>query len=142
MCVQFPFCIYRKIGAIIAPVPSSLINEAVASGSYPNLFKVSRVTPNHKSGSKFDFKNYRAILYYSFLIKSLKEHYTLEFYNFITVIMLFTKINMASSRIHQQLMLYSNSPRSVTQQLIVKKTLLPSFSTSVRRLILFVMTLS
>ena len=42
------------------------------------------------------------------ITKSLKEHYTQEFQNFITNIMLFTKTNMASTRINQQLMLYSN----------------------------------
>ena len=55
---EVPSCIYRKIADIIAPVLSSLINETVVSGSYPNLFKVAGVTPIHKSGSKFYFKNY------------------------------------------------------------------------------------
>ena len=54
---------------IIALVLSSLINEAVGSGSYPNLFKVTRVTPIHKSGSEFDFKIYRPISALPFLNK-------------------------------------------------------------------------
>ena len=66
---EVPSCIFRKIADIIAPVLSSLINEAVASGSYPNLFKVARVTPIHKAGSKFDFKNYRPISVLPFLNK-------------------------------------------------------------------------
>ena len=40
---------------------SSQFNEAVASSSYLYLFKISSVTPIHKSGSKFDFKHYRPI---------------------------------------------------------------------------------
>ena len=55
---EVPSCIYREIADVIAPVLSSLINEAVASDSYPNLFKVLRVTPIHKSGSEFCFKIY------------------------------------------------------------------------------------
>ena len=66
---EVPSCIYRKNTDIIAPVLSSLINEAVASGSYPNLFKVARVTLIHKSGYKLDFKIYRPISVLPFLNK-------------------------------------------------------------------------
>ena len=58
---EVPSCIYRRSADIIAPVLSSYKNEAVASGSYPNLFTVARVTPTHKSGSYFYFKDYRPI---------------------------------------------------------------------------------
>ena len=64
---EVPFCIYRKFAEIIAPVPFSLSNEAFASDSYPNLFRVARLTPMHKSGSKFDFNNCRSISVLPFL---------------------------------------------------------------------------
>ena len=102
----------------------------------------TRVTLIHKAGSKFDFKIYRPISVLPSLNKVVERVLHSKISNFITNIMLFPKINKASSRINQQLMLCSNSPRSVTWHLIVKNTFFPSFSTSVRRLILFVMTFS
>ena len=64
-----PSCVHRKIADIIAPALSSLINEAVASGSYPYLFKVAGVTSIQKSGPKCDFENYRPISVLPFLNK-------------------------------------------------------------------------
>ena len=66
---EVPSYIYRKITYITAPVLSSLINEAVASVSDPNLFKVAKVTPIHKSCSKVDFKIYRTLYVLPFLNK-------------------------------------------------------------------------
>ena len=70
---EVPSCIFRKFADIIAPVLSTLINEAVASGSHPNLFIVARVTPIHKAGSKFVFKNYKPISVLPFLNKVFEK---------------------------------------------------------------------
>ena len=72
-----PSFIYKKRSDIIAPVRSSLFNEVVASGSYPNLLKVASVILIHKPGFKFDFKNYSSISVLSFLNKVFERalHY-------------------------------------------------------------------
>ena len=51
----------------MGPILSVLINEAVHQGVYPDFLKVARVTPIHKSGPKFDFKNYSPISVLPFL---------------------------------------------------------------------------
>ena len=53
--------IFPKTTDVIAPVLSSLNNEAVASVSYPNLFKAAGTTSIHRSVSEFDFEKYRLI---------------------------------------------------------------------------------
>ena len=131
---------YRKFANIFAHVLSSSLNEAVAFSSYRYLFKVARVTLTHKSCFKFDFKNNILISVLPFLNKVFERtlHFGIQIF---FQSMLITKINKASSGTNQQLMLYSNSSRSVTRHLIVKNNLFQSFTTSVGRLILFVMTL-
>ena len=66
---EVPSFIYKIIADIIAPLLSDLINEAVSSGIYPDAFKTARVTPIHKSGPKFDVKNYRPISVLPFMNK-------------------------------------------------------------------------
>ena len=79
---EVPSCIYRKITEIIAPVLSSLINEAAVSGSYNNLFEVARVTPIHKSGSDIDFKNLSPISVLRFLNKVFERALHFRISNF------------------------------------------------------------
>ena len=123
---------------ITALVLSRLIKEAVAFGSYPNLLKVTRVTPIHESLSKFVFKKYKPLMVLPFLNKVFERALNFRTSKFYHKKLLFTKSNMASSWINQQLMLYSNSARSVTQHLIVNNILFKYFLTSVRCLVVFV----
>ena len=72
---------------MIAPILSDLVNEVVHQDIYPDFLKVVRVTPIHKSGSKFDFKNCRPLSVLPFLNKVFERalHYRLIsfFYRFI-----------------------------------------------------------
>ena len=58
---DIPVHVYKKIAYIIAPVLNKLINESVHSGIFPDILKIARVIPLHKSGSKKDVNNYRPI---------------------------------------------------------------------------------
>lgn len=74
----------KKIKHIIAPVISSLINEHIQNGTYPDELKVARITAIYKGNDKTEAINYRPISVLScfskifeYIIKSrLIEHLT------------------------------------------------------------------
>ena len=58
---DIPVHIYKNIADIIAPLLKVLINESIQSGNFPDILKIARVIPLHKSGSKKEVNNYRPI---------------------------------------------------------------------------------
>ena len=131
----------EKNADLITPVIPNLINEPFASCSDPNLFKVTGVTPIHKSGFIFDFKNYSPISVLLFLNKVFERalHSRVsKFYDKYNVIHENQYGFLKNKSTTDAILIF----RSVARHFIVKNTSFQSFSTSVRRLILFVMTFS
>jgi len=58
-----PRLVKRCVG-VLAPILTRIFNESVQSGVYPDLWKVSNVTPLYKSGDVADVDNYRPISKY------------------------------------------------------------------------------
>ena len=58
---EVPSYLIKKCAYILAPVLSYLFNLSMTIGEFPKSFKVGKITPIHKSGSKKDVKNYRPI---------------------------------------------------------------------------------
>ena len=58
---KVPSFVYSKSANLTAPLIPELINEAAYEDIYPNLLKIGRDSPIHKSGNKFYFKNCRPI---------------------------------------------------------------------------------
>ena len=61
----------EKVGGLIANICSLTIDQ----GIFPDRFKCTKITPVHKSGSRFLFKNYRPISSLPVLWKVLKKNY-------------------------------------------------------------------
>ena len=53
--------LYTHTGSVITKLISDLLNTIFSSGSYPQMWKLSHITPIHKSGNKSDKSNYRPI---------------------------------------------------------------------------------
>ena len=70
-----PNFIYKHVCDIIAPAPIlvKLFNSSVRQGIFPNRFKLARVIPLFKSGSKLLLANYRPISLLPFLSKVLEK---------------------------------------------------------------------
>jgi len=68
-----PNFIYKYISDVIAPVLTKLINISIRGGIFPSRFKLARVIPLFKSGSKFQLVNYRPISLLPFLSKVIER---------------------------------------------------------------------
>ena len=68
-----PNFIYKHVCDIIAPILVKLFNSSVRQGIFPNRFKLARVIPLFKSGSKLLLANYRPISLLPFLSKVLEK---------------------------------------------------------------------
>lgn len=61
-----------SIKQMLLPILVSLINKVFESGEYPDILKVARVVPIHKSGPKNKVENYRPISVISVLSKIIE----------------------------------------------------------------------
>ena len=68
-----PNFIYKHVCDIIAPILVKLFNSSVRQGIFPNRFKLARVIPLFKSGSKLLLANYRPISLLPFRSKVLEK---------------------------------------------------------------------
>ena len=109
ICVHILWCIEKnKINSI------HLLNQAVATSSYPNLFNVAGVTNNHKSGSWLYVNKIFGRVLFSRILQ------------FFANTKLFMKEITASLRKNQHSTLHLNSSSSVTLHLTVSNTLFQS----------------
>ena len=58
---DIPIFVYKLIAPLISPIISAWFNKSIAEGIFPSSFKVARITPIYKSGSRNDVQNYRPI---------------------------------------------------------------------------------
>jgi hypothetical protein len=58
---SFSSFIYKEITNVVSSLISDLINESFSSGTFPDVFKIAKVIPVHKSGNRLEFSNFRPI---------------------------------------------------------------------------------
>ena len=58
---QIPTFLIKDCAFYLAPVIQSLFNLILRTATFPKLWKISKITPIWKSGSKSDIKNYRPV---------------------------------------------------------------------------------
>ena len=61
------------VADIISPVLCELMNDSFNSGEFPEIFKIARVIPIHKSGSRSLTDNFRQISNHHFLSKVVER---------------------------------------------------------------------
>ena len=75
--------VLKYISEIISPFIANIINKSLSSGHFPSKFKVARVIPLHKGGSKDDLNNYRPISLLPLLSKIFEKIVYNQLYNFL-----------------------------------------------------------
>ena len=80
---EVPSYLIKKCAYILAPVLSYLFNLSMTIGEFPKSFKVGKITPIHKSGSKKDVKNYRPISSLPFFSKVFERIIHDRFFKFL-----------------------------------------------------------
>ena len=66
---------FKYVADVISPIISKLINTFIKLGISPSIFKVARVIPIHKSGSKYLLENHRPISTFHFLSKVITDKF-------------------------------------------------------------------
>ena len=76
---------FLKIAATaISPALTKIFNLSINSASFPDLWKIAKVSPLFKSGSLFDRSNFRPISVLAVISKILERHVHNSFYHFLT----------------------------------------------------------
>ena len=79
-----PNFIFKYVADVISPVLCELINDSFNSGVFPDIFKIARVIPIHKSGSRSLTGNFRLISTLHFLSKVVERIIFKRVDNFIS----------------------------------------------------------
>ena len=66
--------VLKKIAPVFANPLCKLLNLSVSTNSFPNQWKIAKVTPLHKGGARNDINNYRPISVLPILSKILEKH--------------------------------------------------------------------
>ena len=74
----------KMIAGSVAPSLTTLFNNVVQTGCYPDIWKQAHVSPIHKQGSRQDKKNYRPISLLSTTGKFLERILFNKMYTFLT----------------------------------------------------------
>ena len=67
-------CVLKKIAPLFANPLCRLLNLSISTNSFPNHWKIAKVTPLHKGGARNDVNNYRPISVLPILSKILEKH--------------------------------------------------------------------
>ena len=66
--------VLKKIAPVFANPLCKLLNLSISTNSFPNQWKIAKVTPLHKGGARNDINNYRPISVLPILSKILEKH--------------------------------------------------------------------
>ena len=76
---------FLKIAATaISPALTKIYNLSINSASFPDLWKIAKISPLFKSGSLFDRSNFRPISVLAIISKILERLVHNSFYHFLT----------------------------------------------------------
>ena len=75
--------ILKLAADVIAPSLLTMINRSFESGNFPDILKLAKLRPIHKSGPKTDPSNYRPISIIPILSKVIEKHVTKHLFAFL-----------------------------------------------------------
>ena len=77
--------IIKACGDSITPLITSIINNSIATGVFPDVLKEARVLPIFKSGDKERAENYRPISILPTISKIIERHIALQIQEFLNL---------------------------------------------------------
>ena len=80
---SIPTNVLKLTYKIISEPISTIVNNSFKTGIYPDMFKVAKIIPLHKKGSKLDLTNYRPISLLSNLSKIFEKMMHIRLYKFL-----------------------------------------------------------
>ena len=75
--------ILKKSADIVNPSLLKIINISISTGQFPDLLKVAKIIPIHKSGAQDDPANYRPISILSIISKVIEKHVTKHLFAYL-----------------------------------------------------------
>lgn len=75
--------VVKRVGHLISPVLSHIINSSIETGSFPSELKVALVVPLHKKGDSSELNNYRPISLLSVFSKIIEKIMKARVLNFL-----------------------------------------------------------
>ena len=84
--IELPISLIKYLKHELACILSKLFNLCIQTGTYPDAFKIARITPLYKSGTKSTLSNYRPIcllpvfnkIFEKLLHKRIEQHFSLN----------------------------------------------------------------
>ena len=80
---SIPTSVLKLVSSTISQPLTTIINNSFKSGTFPDMFKIAKVIPIHKKGSKLDFTNYRPISLLSNISKLFEKLMHNRLYKFL-----------------------------------------------------------
>ena len=97
-------CKLLKIAAdVVAPSLTCIFNQSLLTGIYPSDWKLAKVTPIFKTGSKTDLNNYRPISVIPAVAKIFEKIIYDQLYNYLNVNDLLTSCQSGFRSLHSTL---------------------------------------
>ena len=97
---NIPFKLLKIAADVIAPSLMCIFNQSLLTGIYPSDWKLAKVTPIFKTGSKTDLNNYRPI---SAVAKIFEKIVYDQLYNYLNVNYLLTSCQSGFRSLHSTL---------------------------------------
>ena len=105
---NIPAIILKWSVYILAPIVKELYSRFVYKETYPNLFKIAKVTPSFKKGDKTDAENYRPISVLPLLNKVFEKIIHSRLVAFIDKHNILTNSQFGFRKGHSTYMVYLN----------------------------------
>ena len=87
----------------VAPSLANIINLSIQEGQFPDILKVAKIFPNHKTVAKHDPSSYRPISIFPVIFKVIERHITKHLFGYLNIYLSTCKLlHRAQSRFRQR----------------------------------------
>ena len=100
---NIPFKLLKTAADVVSPSLTCIFNQSLLTGIYPSDWKLAKVTPIFKNGSKIDLRNYRPISVIPAVAKIFEKNIYDQLYNYLNVNDLLTSCQSGFRSLHNTL---------------------------------------
>ena len=84
MLDEIPISVFKHIVDLVSPLFSNMFNESILTGTFPSIFKTSRIRPVFKRGDNRSLGNYRPLSITPFISKLFERLMYVRINNFLS----------------------------------------------------------